>query len=38
MSKVCVCVWGGGGGLSIHEVEGYLLLYTSILNTSGIGY
>ena len=33
MSKV-----GGGGGLDVHEVGGYLLLYTSILNTSSIGY
>ena len=25
------------GGLGVHEVGGYLLLYTFILNTSGIG-
>ena len=31
-------VGGGGGGHGIHEVWGYLLLSTFILNTSGIGY
>ena len=29
---------GGRGGVGIHEVGSYLLLYTFILNTSGIGY
>ena len=32
------CQMWGGGGLGVHEVGSYLLLYTFILNTSSIGY